>query len=190
MVAEYLGAKWLAACFDARPSERRIFSLFRPGDGVPTSLRGLHAWLMHFSPALADGCIAADPYAVLRYGDAETINLDQARVLLAALITLSEDDPYFAAEDWGRHTDMWEVCWTEEGPRGEKYCRNRLVEQLSGLMPDAIQPEPEMWMPGRRRADIVAIRNAIGLPIEIKGQWHREVWNAASDQLDAYYACE
>ena len=103
VVAEYLGAKWLAACFDSGRSERRIFSLFRPGDGVPTSLRGLHAWLAHFSPALADRCIAADPYAMLRYGDAETINLDQARALLSALTTLSEEDPYFAAEDWGRH---------------------------------------------------------------------------------------
>ena len=103
VVAEYLGAKWLVACFDSGRSERRIFSLFRPGDGVPTSLRGLHAWLAHFSPALATRCIAADPYAVLRYGDAETINLDQARALLVALTNLAEDDPYFAAEDWGRH---------------------------------------------------------------------------------------
>ena len=103
VVAEYLGAKWLAVCFDSGRSERRIFSLFRPGDGVPTSLRGLHAWLAHFSPALAARCIAADPYAVLRYGDAETINLDLARSLLAALANLSEDDPYFTAEDWGRH---------------------------------------------------------------------------------------
>ena len=103
VVAEYLGAKWLAACFNSGRSERRIFSLFRPGDGVPTSLRGLHAWLAHFGPGLATRCIAADPYAVLRYGDAETINLDQARALLAALTNLSEDDPYSAAEDWGRH---------------------------------------------------------------------------------------
>ena len=88
------------------------------------------------------------------------------------------------------NTDMWEVYWTEEGPRGEEYCRNRLVEQLAGLMPDTIRLEPEMRMPERRRADIVVIRNAVGLPIEIKGQWHREVWDAASDQLDAYYARE
>ena len=33
-----------------------------------------------------------------------------------------------------------------------------------------------------------ASRDAIGLPVEIKGQWHRDVWNAASDQLDANYA--
>ena len=87
-------------------------------------------------------------------------------------------------------TDMWEVYWTEEGPRGEEYCRNRLVEQVAGLMPDAVRIVPEMRMPERRRADIVAICNAVGLPVEIKGQWHREVWDAASDQLDAYYARE
>ena len=103
VLAEYLGAKWLARCFEAGRSERRIFSLFRTGDGVPTSLRGLHAWMAHFNERLAVRCIAADPYAVLRYGDAETISLVQARALLAALTTLSETDPYFSSEDWGRH---------------------------------------------------------------------------------------
>ena len=103
VLAEYLGAKWLARCFEAGRSERRIFSLFRTGDGVPTSLRGLHAWMAHFNERLAVRCIAADPYAVLRYGDAETIGLVQARALLAALTTLSETDPYFSTEDWGRH---------------------------------------------------------------------------------------
>ena len=103
VIAEYLGARWLAACFDAGCSARRIFGLFRPGDGVPTSLRGLHAWLAHFNAVLATRCIEFDPYAVLRYGDAETIGLDQARGLLAALSVLSETDPYFASDDWGRH---------------------------------------------------------------------------------------
>ena len=42
-------------------------------------------------------------------------------------------------------------------------------------------------MPRQTRADIAAIRNAIGLPVEIKGQWHREVWTAPIEQLDAKY---
>ena len=103
VIAEYLGARWLARCFEERVSKRRLFSLFRHGDGVPTSLRGLHAWIAHFSEALAGRCIAADPYAVLRYGDAETLSLDEARALLDALQELSEEDPYFRSEDWGRH---------------------------------------------------------------------------------------
>lgn len=104
VVAEYLGAKWLANCFEDGCSERRILSLLRSGDGVPTSLRGLHAWLAHFNDRLAIRCIGADPYAVLRYGDAETIGLEPARTLLAALTTLSETDPYFVSEDWGSHS--------------------------------------------------------------------------------------
>jgi hypothetical protein len=100
VIAEYLGAKWIAACFEAGVSERRIFSLFLQGDGVPTSLRGLHAWTAHFSEALAQRCIAADPYAVLAYGDADTLGLDAARTLLAALARLSADDPHFRSGDW------------------------------------------------------------------------------------------
>ena len=103
VIAEYLGAKWLAQCFDEGFSERRIFGLFRQSEGVPTSLRGLHAWMAHFSDALAYQCIAADPYGVLRYGDAEKLRLEQARALLAALKKLSEEDPHFRSEDWGRH---------------------------------------------------------------------------------------
>ena len=103
VIAEYLGAKWLACCFEDGISEKRIFGLFRQGEGVPTSLRGLHAWMAHFSEPLAGRCIAADPYGVLRYGDAETLDLEQARTLLSALEQLSEQDPYFRSEDWGRH---------------------------------------------------------------------------------------
>ena len=103
VVAEFLGAKWLAACFDEGRSQKRIFALLRHGEGVPTSLRGLHAWIAHFSSALASQCIAADPYAVLRYGDAEKLGLTQARDLLFALKQLSEQDPYFISEDWGQH---------------------------------------------------------------------------------------
>ena len=65
------------------------------------------------------------------------------------------------------NTDMWEAYRTENDPREEEYFRNRLVEHLSGLMPEAIRLEPELRMPERRRADFVAIRNAMGLPVEI-----------------------
>ena len=76
VIAEFLGAKWLAYCFDSGLSERRIFSLFMQGEGVPTSLRGLHAWTGHFSDALASRCITADPYAVLLYGCPSSYKLE------------------------------------------------------------------------------------------------------------------
>jgi len=89
---------------EAGISERRIFSLFVQGEGVPTSLRGLHAWTAHFSEALAARCIAADPYAVLRYGDADLLSLEPARQLLAALAVLSREDPHFRSGDWVDHS--------------------------------------------------------------------------------------
>ena len=103
VIAEYLGARWLVHCFEHGLSERRIFALFRTGEEVPTSLRGLHAWIAHFSEALSFRCIAADPYAIVRYGDAETLGPDQARALLDALKRLSDGDPYFRSGDWDRH---------------------------------------------------------------------------------------
>ena len=103
VLAEYLGASWLAACFDTGLSQRRILALVRHGHGVPTSLRGLHAWIPHFSSALAHPCFAAEPFAVLKYGDAEHLGLTQARDLLQVLKNLSGQDPFFASGDWGRH---------------------------------------------------------------------------------------
>ena len=88
------------------------------------------------------------------------------------------------------NTDMWEAYWAGARPRGENFCRNRMIEHLSGRLPDSIRLEPEAHMPGGSRADIVLTRNAIKLPVEIKGQWNRDVWDAAVDQLDAKYTVD
>ena len=140
VVAEYLGAKWLVRCFEDGVSQNRIFGLFRQREGVPTSLRGLHAWIAHFSDDLATPCIGADPYAVLRYGDAETLGLDQARTLLAALLNLSEEDPYFRSEDWGRHPLSGlmrlelqeEILSILETPNRRAQLRGLLLEAMAG----------------------------------------------------------
>jgi len=38
-----------------------------------------------------------------------------------------------------------------------------------------------------KRADLAYARNSMQLPMEVKGQWHNDVWDAASDQLDVQY---
>lgn len=103
VLAENLGARWIAALHAQGVSTRRLRALMTQAGGVPTSLRGLNAWTARFSPGLARYAIADDPYAVLRYGDAELLPLDQARMLLDALIALSRENPYFRSEDWGQH---------------------------------------------------------------------------------------
>jgi len=103
VIAEFLGAKALAARLAAGLSARRLVQLFVTDGGVPTALRGLHAWIAHFNADAARACIDADPYGVLRYGDTERLSLPLARQLLARLEDLAEEDPYFRADDWSRH---------------------------------------------------------------------------------------
>ena len=160
VIAEYLGARWLARSFEADISATRIFALFRQGEGVPTSLRGLHAWMARFNETLARRCIEADPYAVLRYGDAETLSLDQARSLLSALKKLSEDDPYFRAEDWGRHpvsgllrTELKDdIRAIVEPPRSHIQLTNLLLEAMAGTaLAEALDDTLDSIMFGQRR---------------------------------------
>ena len=91
----------------------------------------------------------------------------------------------------GSDTNMCEAYWNDTGePRTEEYCRDRLIEHVSGPLPESIRFGPESRMPDRKRADIALIRNAMKLPVEIKGQWERNVWNAVNDQLDALYTID
>ena len=106
--------------------------------------------------------------AVLTDDLPETI--DDMRAYLADRIEATRERMHRA------NTDMWAVYWMGDQPRNETFCRDRLVEQLSVHLPEAIRIEPEGHMPEQRRADFVVTRNAIGLPVEIKGQWHRDVW--------------
>jgi hypothetical protein len=102
VIAEYLGARWLSNRISRGLSERRVFQALTFAGGVPTGLRGLHAWLAHFSPQLAPRCIKTDPYGVLRYGEPDHLPLEQARLLLNSLASLANEDPYFRSEDWGK----------------------------------------------------------------------------------------
>ncbi len=88
-------------------------------------------------------------------------------------------------------TDMWAAYWTEDArPGGENFCRDRLIEHISLHLPPSIRLGRETSMPLGKRVDIAIARNTIRLPVEIKGQWHRNVWNAASGQLDAKYTVD
>lgn len=102
-IAEFLGARWLAARIDAM-SMRRVLGLMTLNGGVPASLRGLHAWLAHFSTEAAPHVIETDPYGVLRYGDADHLSPTNGRLLLHALGRLASLNPWFRSGDWARHS--------------------------------------------------------------------------------------
>ena len=71
---------------------------------MPASLRGLHAWLAFHSRAMSERVIRADPFGILRYGEANAMSPRQADCLFEALCALADEDPYFRATDWDTHT--------------------------------------------------------------------------------------
>ena len=79
--------------------------------------------------------------------------------------------------------------WTDDGiPRGENRCRDRLAAMIGPeLARYGIDRITEADMPQTNRADLAFARAQMQFPVEIKGQWHDEVWDAATGQLDARY---
>src|SRR6185312_9400341 len=79
--------------------------------------------------------------------------------------------------------------WDDTGiPRDENRCRDRLASMIGPeLARYDIQRITEADMPQTTRADLAFARGAMQLPIEVKGQWHTDVWDAATGQLDVKY---
>ena len=85
-------------------------------------------------------------------------------------------------------TDEYEVFWQGETSQYENYCRNRLMTQLKPLLEAhsiGVHREGDM---NEGYCDILCTSNGDKLPIEIKGQWHSELWTAAKNQLGEQYA--
>jgi hypothetical protein len=89
----------------------------------------------------------------------------------------------------GEDIDELRDFWTDDGiPRDENRCRDRLAAMIGPeLARYGIQRITEVDMPQSKRADLAYAIGKMQLPMEIKGQWHPEVWNAASGQLDVQY---
>jgi hypothetical protein len=96
-IGEFLGAYWLSKLANTKKKRARLLSLFHGQRLVPASLRGIHAWLA-LDPALAPAVIAADPMGVIEYGDADTLGIQNARLLLNSLKELATSNPRF--RDW------------------------------------------------------------------------------------------
>lgn len=104
VIAEFLGAKWLADHATSALSRRRLMAQFQGAGAVPSSLRGMHAWLAYHSPALALSVIRADPFGFLRYGESSAPDAARASALLDSLEALALSDPHFRTQDWDART--------------------------------------------------------------------------------------
>lgn len=74
-------------------------------------------------------------------------------------------------------------------PREENACRDQMLIAL-GALPYTISFLPEVAAPQAKRSDAAFSYGHFRVPLEAKRQWHRELWNAASSQLDLLYASD
>ncbi|TBU68603.1 hypothetical protein EG355_12415 [Serratia marcescens] len=92
------------------------------------------------------------------------------------------------------NTDIYKQFWNEDSygrnltPKPEESCRNIFLDLLRArLNPLRISCEPEGHMVSDKRADIIVLLPGIKVPIEIKRDYHRDVWTALNGQLDKLY---
>ena len=88
--------------------------------------------------------------------------------------------------------DLYRKFWTEGSNnkhKTENSCRDALLEMLRNhLTARGIDCQPETDYVNDKRADIrVAYRNQFVVPIELKGEWHTELWTAIQSQLIPNY---
>jgi predicted NACHT family NTPase len=93
------------------------------------------------------------------------------------------------------NTDVYKSFWNVDqysrptAPRPEEACRDTLIDRLrTVLTPLGISVEPEGHMAGDRRADISVAMPGRKILCELKRDYHSEVWRAAVDQLERFYA--
>nr|WP_321440369.1 hypothetical protein [uncultured Hyphomonas sp.] len=94
----------------------------------------------------------------------------------------------------GAETDPIDTFYDDNGQHvDENTARNRIVDRLEGRMKAlALSVVIEHHMAKGKRCDFTAAATISGarklLTVEVKGQWHRAIYTAASEQLEARYA--
>jgi len=128
-------------------------------DYLAPTLKAIQAILLDKKPA----CMA----------DLQEVILEELSVVQAKI---RSDD----AESWQGFFDAAGVPFSEER------CRDHLLGLLrQGGHGITLEPETHVGLDGE--VDITCSVNQFRMPIEIKGQWHSELWTGADDQLDRFY---
>jgi hypothetical protein len=92
------------------------------------------------------------------------------------------------------NTDIYKRFWNEDSrgridhPKPEESCRDVLVDLLrQRLALLGIVVEPEGHMVSDKRSDIAVFLAEKKIVVELKRDYHVEVWTAAENQLDRFY---
>lgn len=88
----------------------------------------------------------------------------------------------------GNDVDWYRGYFREDGRhKNEEPCRDELIKMLRAI-DGRFEYAPERHVADDKRVDIfVRADGQSALPIEVKGQWHPELWTGADAQLDYLY---
>lgn len=103
---------------------------------------------------------------------------------IAKSLSTRNDDPFKQFWNTGSHGEIVE-------PKVEEVARDCLLGMLKPLLaPHGVRAEPEGHMSADKRVDIVVYGDKIKSVIEIKRDFHSQVWTAASEQLHGLYSVD
>ncbi len=124
-------------------------------------------------------------------GEIIAITHDQAPVCLVDLQTwVLEELSIVQGKIDHDDVDSWRGFYDDCGvPYAEERCRDSLLSLLRQGN-SGVTYEPEAHVANDKEVDITCAVGTLRLPIEVKGQWHKEVWAAADQQLDQLYASD
>jgi hypothetical protein len=122
--------------------------------------------------------------AVILNGGAPSTTTDLQAVMLENLDVVQ-------AMLGGSDVDWYKGFFHDNGRhRNEESCRDEIIKMLREV-DNRLEYIPEAHGADDKRVDIVVqAAQRLILPIEIKGQWHRELWTAADAQLDHLYVTD
>lgn len=132
--------------------------------------------------------VVEEKYVPPKLADLESILNDGSPKTMDQLQAVMLEEIFVAQQKIRSHpTDWYREFFIEGVPKGEEDCRDILLRIL-GDYPNGILCEPEGHLADDKRADIRCTIEQLMLPIEIKGQWHKDLWDAADTQLDRLYS--
>jgi hypothetical protein len=152
-----------------------------PSDGYAETIRAVAAEQARirveatYSPPTLDelAAVVADAPPIAA-SDLQAVMIEELTVVQAMI---KSDD-----------AESWRGFFTETGvPLKEERCRDHLLGLLRQGS-DGITLVPEAHLAGDKEADIACEVGKLRIPIEVKGQWHQELWRGADAQLYALYA--
>ena len=133
--------------------------------------------------------VEADWVAPMFSSIASTVSDTPPTVAAQLQVVLLEELQSVQAKLRGSDVDWYRDFSNAGTPRVEEECRDSLLKMLRPL-PFAIEASPEGHLADDKRCDIVCTLGKMMVPIEVKGQWHPELWTAADRQLDRLYTSD